>query len=229
MRIAVLMHVPFEDAANLGVWARQRGHTIEAVHLYAGQTLPAAETIDAAFVMGGPMNINEEAAYPWLKDEKIFLKTCIEQGKILVGVCLGAQLLADVLGGKVTRNPHKEIGWFEVTQTAAGSPMSEVLPERFWAFHWHGDTFAVPPGATHLASTAACANQAFLYGNRVLALQCHLEYTADSIEKMLTHCADELTDGTFIQTPAQIRAGYRHLPDNQTLLWKLLDELFDKS
>ncbi len=218
------MHVPFEDAANLGVWAQQRGHAVEAVRLYAGQRLPAAEQVDAVFVMGGPMNVYEEQAYPWLKAEKGFLKECVEQDKLVVGVCLGAQLLADVLGGKVTRNTHKEIGWFEVTRTAAaGTPLAEALPERFWAFHWHGDTFTVPPGATRLAASEACANQAFLYGNRILGLQFHLEYTAESIETMLTCCADELTDGPFIQTPAQIRAGYRHFLDTQTLLWKLLD------
>ena len=221
MRIVSLMHVPFEDAANLGVWATQRGHAVEAVHLYAGQELPTADEVDAVFVMGGPMNIYEEAEYPWLAKEKAFLKACINEGKILAGVCLGAQLLADVLGGKVIRNPHKEIGWYEVARVAG-----DVLPERFWAFHWHGDTFAIPPGATRLAVSEACVNQAFLYGRRVLGLQFHLEYTQDSIETMLAHCGDELTDGLFIQTPDQIREGYKHLPKTKTLLWNLLDRLF---
>ncbi len=228
MRIVSLMHVPFEDAANLGVWAKQRGHSVEAVHLYAGQPLPTATVVDAVFVMGGPMNIYEEAEHPWLAAEKRFLAECVEAGKIIVGVCLGAQLLADVLGGKVTRNAHKEIGWYEVARTdaAAQSPLSDVLPERFWAFHWHGDTFAMPPAATHLASSAACANQAFLYGNHVLGLQFHLEYTADSIEQMLTHCANELENIPFIQPPAQIRTEYRHLPKTKNLLDNLLDGLF---
>lgn len=224
MRIVSLMHVPFEDAANMGVWATQRGHAVEAVHLYAGQELPATDAIDAVFVMGGPMNIYEEAEYPWLAREKAFLKACIHEGKILAGICLGAQLLADVLGGKVTGNAHKEIGWYEVSRTAA-TP-ADRLPERFWAFHWHGDTFAIPPGATHLAVSRACDHQAFLYGRRVLGLQFHLEYTQDSIEKMLAHCANELTDGPFIQTAHQIREGYIHLPHTKTLLWNLLDRLF---
>jgi len=221
MRIISLMHVSFEDAAAMGVWAAQRGHSVQAVHLYAGQPLPEADAVDAVFIMGGPMNIYEEAEHPWLAAEKAFLKTCIEQGKILVGVCLGAQLLADVLGGKVSRNAHKEIGWHEVKRIAG-----DVLPERFWAFHWHGDTFAIPPGATHLAASGACANQAFLYGRGVLGLQFHLEYTQDSIEKMLTHCADELTDGPFVQTSDRIVEGYNHLPETKTLLWSLLDRLF---
>lgn len=228
MRIASLMHVPFEDAADLGVWAAERGHTVEPVHLYAGQA-PPANGVDAVFVMGGPMNIYEEAEHPWLRAEKTFLKTCIDQGKFLVGVCLGAQLLADVLGGKVTRNRHKEIGWHEVARTAAAaaSPLAKALPERFWAFHWHGDTFALPPGAVHLAASQACPNQAFLVGRRVLGLQCHLEYTRDSIEAMLDHCGDELTDGPFIQTPERIRGGYQHLPQTRTLLCTLLDQLME--
>jgi GMP synthase-like glutamine amidotransferase len=185
--------------------------------------------VDAVFVMGGPMNIYEEAEHPWLRAEKTFLKTCIDQGKFLVGVCLGAQLLADVLGGKVTRNRHKEIGWHEVARTAAAaaSPLAKALPERFWAFHWHGDTFALPPGAVHLAASQACPNQAFLVGRRVLGLQCHLEYTRDSIEAMLDHCGDELTDGPFIQSPERIRGGYQHLPQTRTLLCTLLDQLME--
>jgi GMP synthase-like glutamine amidotransferase len=229
MRIVSLMHVPFEDAANLGVWATQRGHTVEAVHLYEGQTPPPASDIDAAFVMGGPMNVYEAAEYPWLDEEKKFLASCIAADKILVGVCLGGQLIADVLGGKVTRNAHKEIGWYEVTRThaAGGSLLDGTLPERFWAFHWHGDMFSIPPDATHLAFSRACANQAFLFGRKILGLQFHLEYSRESIEAMLMHCDDELTKGRFIQSSEQIRDGFKYLPEAKNLLWNLLDRLFD--
>ena len=225
-----LMHVPFEDAANLGVWAAERGHTVQPVHLYAGQPLPPINQVDGVFVMGGPMNIYEEAEYPWLKAEKAFLKSCIEQNKYIVGVCLGAQLIADVLGGRVTGNPHKEIGWYEATSTpaAASTPFSTVLPPRFWAFHWHGDTFAIPPGAVHLAETQACRNQAYLYGNRILGLQFHLEYTQKSIEAMLGHCANELTDGPYIQSADSIRQGLTYVPQTKKLLCKWMDELIKK-
>lgn len=227
MRIFSLMHVAFEDAANLGVWAKERGHTVEAVPLYTGQMPPEIGEVDAVFVMGGPMNIYEEAAYPWLVAEKRFLKACIEQGKIVVGVCLGGQLIADVLDGNVSRNAHKEIGWYEVTRTSTPSELVDgMLPERFWAFHWHGDTFSVPPGAVHLASSTACPNQAFLYDGRVLGLQFHLEYSRDSIEAMLVHCADELAGGRFVQSAEQIRQGYHYLPHTQSLLWTMLDRLF---
>ena len=227
MRIVSLMHVAFEDAANLGVWAAERGHTVEAVHVYAGQALPAVGQFDGVFVMGGPMNVDEEAAYPWLAAEKRFLAECLDAGKMLVGVCLGAQLIAGVLGGTVTQNACKEIGWYDVfrADTAEESIVAEVLPERFWAFHWHGDTFSIPTGALRLAGSAACENQGFSYGRRVLGLQCHLEYSVDSIEKMLIHCAEELVGGPFIQTTGQIREGYVRLPDAKALLWRLLDSL----
>lgn len=231
MRIISLMHVPFEDAANLGVWAAERGHTVDPVHLYAGQQPPAVEDVEAVFVMGGPMNIYEEAEHPWLKKEKEFLKKCVERDKILVGVCLGGQLLADVLGGKVTQNPHKEIGWYEVISTADAQDtfLSTVLSKQFWAFHWHGDTFAIPPGAVHLAQSQACRNQAFLYGRHTLGLQFHLEYTTESIASMLDCCSDELSESRYIQTVSEIQKGMRHLHQAKAMLWKILDSICKKA
>jgi GMP synthase-like glutamine amidotransferase len=226
MRIAVCQHVPFEDAANIGLWAQRRGHQLETAHLYLGQNPPDLDRFEMLAVMGGPMNIYQHDEHPWLIGEKTFLRAAIDAGKAVVGVCLGAQLIADVLGGKVAPNAHREIGWFEVDQLPAtnGSLLSE-LPGRFTAFHWHGDRLDVPPGASHLAASDACDVQAFQFADRVLGLQFHLDYLPESIEKMLTHCAEELDGSRYVQSPEQIRARLRWTAQTRAYLDTILDRL----
>ena len=228
MRFHWLQNVAFEDAANVGVWATQRGHAVTGTQLYAGQALPELGEIDALAIMGGPMNIYQHRDYPWLIEEKRFIERAVRLGVPTVGICLGAQLLADVLGAKVVQNQEIEIGWFEMTLTpdAADVPVAEVLPERFWAFSWHGDTFEIPTGATPLARSEACANQAFVYAQNVLALQFHLDYSAQSIEKMLAHGGAELTKGPFIQSPAEITANLAKTEETCQRLFALLDAFF---
>ncbi|HBF35447.1 TPA: amidotransferase, partial [Candidatus Sumerlaeota bacterium] len=209
MRLHVLQHVPFEDAAEIGTWAQERGHSISHTLLYAGEALPALDAFDMLVVMGGPMNIYEHESYPWLVAEKAFIRESVLAGKYYLGVCLGGQLLADALGGSVTRNAEREIGWHPVTLTEAGRECNllKKWPDRFTAFHWHGDTFAIPPKAKHLLVSEACVNQAFVYEGRAVGLQFHLEYSQKSIRDMLVHCADELTPGKYVQTPEKIEVG----------------------
>lgn len=226
MKVHCLTHVPFEDAASIEIWAEDRGFPLRYTRLYENEPLPPPESFDLLTVMGGLMNVYEHDRYPWLVEEKQFLQKVIDAGKKVLGICLGAQLLADVLGGKVTKNPYKEIGWHDVSLTdqADQSPViSSVLPQRLTVFQWHGDTFQIPSGAIHLAENQACSNQAFQYGAHVLALQFHLEYTRESIEKMLYFCDDELIDGPCIQKAQAIRAGYKHIPLAQKHFFSLLD------
>jgi len=225
MRIHCLTHVPFEDAANIGQWTKLHGHSLTYTHLYRDEPLPTIESFDMLAIMGGPMNVDEHDQYPWLTSEKDFIQQAINAEKKVVGVCLGAQLIADILGGEVFPNDHKEIGWYPVrlTPQAKQSRAFASLPNEMRVFHWHGDTFSLPSGAIHLASSAVCENQAFQYKDHVLGLQFHLEYSADSIEKMLTHCGDELTDAPYIQTADEIRRGIANFSANTLWLRSLLD------
>lgn len=227
MNIHYLQHVPFEGLAGIETWAAARGHRLAATRLHAGESFPPPDSFDWLVVMGGPMNIYEEAEFPWLAAEKRFIGSAIETGKVALGVCLGAQLIADVLGGPVTRNVHKEIGWFPVRKTAAASRsrVFEALPEEMEAFHWHGDTFAIPPGALHVARSAACENQAFIYDERVVGLQLHLETTPESARLLARHGADELVAGPFIQTAEAMLADERRFTRINEVMWKLLDRL----
>lgn len=206
MKIHYLQHVPFEGLGNIEKWAIANHHSISSTKLYANDALPLMEDLDFLIIMGGPMNIYEEDKYPWLTTEKKLIEQAIQQNKIVLGICLGSQLIADVLGAKVYKGNYPEIGWFPVTQTeeAKKSDIFSLLPEKFPVFHWHGDTFELPNNATHLAYSEACQNQAFSYGKKVVALQCHLESTPDNLQQMIKHCSDEFVEGKYIQKPEEI-------------------------
>ncbi len=224
MRVHYLQHVPFENAANLGKWAEENGHSLTKTEISEGEPFPDINGIDMLAVMGGLMNVYQYRDYPWLKDEKVFIEKAIKKGIKVIGICLGAQLIADVLGARVTQNPYVEIGWHEVTLNNAGtsSNMLRDFPKTFTAFHWHGDTFEIPAGATHLASSRACKNQAFQYNENVIGLQFHFEYSQESIEKMLDNCSNELIDAPYVQNSEQIRQNYNLINNNTVLLNTLL-------
>ncbi len=227
MRIHSLEHEPFEGLANIAVWAKSKGHSITRTLLFNNEELPDMNDFDWLVIMGGSMNIYEEEKYPWLAQEKKFIKDAIARKKIVLGICLGSQLIADVLGGKVIKNRYREIGWFPVslTEEAKNSPVFNTLPGRFTAFHWHGDTFKIPPGAARIAESEGCANQAFEYNGRVIGLQFHLEYSVKSIDLMFKNCGDELVDGKYIQRPDEIVSQYGHVARMQSILDLLLDNI----
>lgn len=152
------------------------------------------------------MSVNDEGRLPWLRDEKRFLAEAIAGGKAVLGICLGAQLIASALGTRVYPAPEKEIGWFPVFAEPVGAG-TFVFPESTEVFHWHGETFSLPPGASHLASSAACQLQAFQIGARVIGLQFHLETTPESAEAIIGNCADELVHRQrYIQSEISMRA-----------------------
>jgi GMP synthase-like glutamine amidotransferase len=213
MHIHVLQHVPFEGPAAIADWARPRGHPLAVSHRCSGDPLPVPADFDRLVVMGGPMGVGDTDAYPWLEDELAFIADAIGAGKSVVGVCLGAQLIAAALGARVYRDAHKEIGWFPVrlTEPARALDLCDGLPAEQTVFHWHGDTFELPARAVHLAASDACANQAFLFDGRVLGLQFHLESTPSSVAAICEHCADEIVPARWVQTAAEMRAADQDL------------------
>lgn len=226
MRIHSLEHEPFEGLGNIEVWAKNKGHSITRTHLFKNEELPETSEFDWLFIMGGSMNIYEEDKFPWLKAEKEFIAKAIEAEKIILGVCLGSQLIADVLGGRVSKNQYKEIGWFPVslTKESRDSSIFCSLPTTFTAFHWHGDTFKIPNGARRIAQSEGCANQAFEYG-RAIGLQFHLEYSKKSIELMFQNCSDELLDGKYIQKPDEIISRMSNAYEMNKILYLILDNM----
>jgi GMP synthase-like glutamine amidotransferase len=230
-RLHVLQHVPFEDAAHIGTWARDRGLAVSRTPLFEREVLPGTNGFEWLVVMGGPMGVHDERRFPWLAAEKRLIGEAIAAGKIVLGVCLGAQLIADVMGARVYRHSHREIGWFPVRLTAKGeaSPLFGALPREFTAFHWHGDTFDIPAGAARTAGNEACANQAFEYEGRVIALQFHLESTTGSVEALVENCRDEIVEGSYVQSEEEILSRNDRTVQLNAIMDRLLDGLAGKA
>ena len=238
MNIHWIQHVDFEGLGCIHLWLDENGHDVSCTRLWDGDELPSTCDVDGLIVMGGPMGITDHDEFSWLAAEKAFIKEAIDQNKPVLGICLGAQLIADVLGNadgvinsNVWKNEHKEIGFYECR---ASVPLalndrdgrSTFFPERFSPFHWHGDTFSIPEGAVRLASSEATENQAFLYKDNVLALQFHLETTEESLLKLYENARDEIEDAPFIQTLEEMRPFFPTLGNANALMNDLLGRLF---
>jgi len=225
MQVNYLQHVAFEGIGAIGEWTSARGHDLTGTHA-ALRPLPEVHDFDFLVVMGGPMNIYQEQDHPWLREEKRLIRAAVAARKLVLGVCLGAQLLADVLGGPVTRGSQVEIGWYPVELTPAGreSPVFGRLPARFSALHWHGDTFAIPPATVHAAFSAACTNQAFEYGaGHVIGIQFHLEETRESLSALVDNAGEDLVEGPWIATADELLAPGAPFAESRSLLFALLD------
>ncbi|MCG8095592.1 MAG: gamma-glutamyl-gamma-aminobutyrate hydrolase family protein, partial [Candidatus Thiodiazotropha endolucinida] len=202
MRAHYLQHVPFEDLGSIENWLKRSGYEITSTRLYESEGLPGIESVDLLVIMGGPMSVNDDQEFPWLVEEKEFIKKVIESGKPVLGICLGAQLIACSLGAEVFSNSVKEIGWIPIRATDSNNQSVFLFPEETDVFHWHGETFNLPMGATRIAESAACENQAYQIGKHVIGLQFHLETTPVSAQAIVENCRDELIEGEYIQSAA---------------------------
>ncbi len=205
MNVHVLQHVPFEGLGSIAPWLQTRGASISHTRFYESPALPDLATIDLIIALGGPMSVNDEATLPWLISEKQFVRSAIQRGIPVLGICLGAQLIASALGATIYPGKHREIGWFDITSVPSPSHTFH-FPPTTTVFHWHGETFDLPPGAIHLAHSTACEHQAFQIGPNVIGLQFHLETTPESADAIITHCCNELIPNTFVQSENTLRA-----------------------
>jgi GMP synthase (glutamine-hydrolysing) len=229
MNIYIIQHVPYETAAYIETWAARHHHRLHVLKMYESPEFPPLESIDTCIVLGGPMNVYEEERYPWLYTEKKFIEQIIGRQIPIVGICLGAQLLAQVLGARIFQNMYKEIGWHHLTlykSERVHSPF-DSLPDTPIAFHWHGDRFEIPAGAHRLAASEACENQAFLSGENILGVQFHFESTRESIENLLRYNRNDMNRGAFVQTPGQIRQSYRFIPQINAMIETVLTSFID--
>ena len=227
LNIHTFMHVPFEGLGCIEQWITQNDHSVSYTKFYENYNLPALEELDWLIVMGGPMGVYDEAIYPWLADEKNFIKQAIGKGKTVIGICLGSQLIAEVLGAKVYPNKQKEIGWFNLSLTNEGKneQLLNEFENEFPVFHWHGDTYSLPEASKRLFSSKVCENQAFLYNDKVLGLQFHFEVTKESMNDMVKHGASELIENETIQSVEKILAQLKYIEANNQKMYSILNNL----
>jgi GMP synthase-like glutamine amidotransferase len=226
MHVHWLQHVPFEGLGTIEPWLRARDARVTMTRLYAGETLPDPRGLDLVVAMGGPMSVNDDERLPWLTGEFRFIREAIEGGVAVLGVCLGAQLIARAMGGRVFKNAEREIGWWPITGT------SDAPDVPRWArkgasnpvFHWHGETFTLPNGSERLASSPGCENQAFRIGSRVIGIQFHLETTPALVQALTTNCPEDLAPGTFVEAALTLQS---HDASEYASLHGLMTETLD--
>lgn len=237
MKIHCLQHLKNETLGNIGIWISLKGHKLTKTLLYEKSVFPEPEEFDMLLIMGGTMSVYQDQEFAWLKPEKEFVKKVIDTGKPILGSCFGAQLIAEVLGGKVTRNRFKEIGWYRVKalegENTKGenesnerkmiSDLPSCLFSEFTAFMWHGDTFEIPIGAVKLFESEACRNQGFIYGENVLGLQFHPEANRQWIENLIEDSGHELVEGKYIQSKEEILKYQHFFEDSTNIAFSLMD------
>lgn len=226
MRIHVFQHYSAEDIGNIQAWADKRKHTITRTKFYEeGHVIPPETDYDFLVIMGGPQGANDP--FPWMKAEKAAIRRAIDAGKYILGICLGSQLLADVLGGKVMTHEVREIGWFPIewSDEALKHPLLHGFSKTQTVVQWHGDTFTLPPGVTPLARSSACENQGFIYKDRVVAIQFHLEITHDDMDRMVKEFFMELVPAPYVQSADKMLAPDAPIAEMESSMERLLDNL----
>lgn len=228
-QIHILQHVPFEGPGSIYDWLKKSSFKVSKTCFWNNDyELPSPREVDGLVILGGPMGVYDDFDYDWLSSEKDFIREYIATGKPVLGICLGAQLLADALGSLILPNSHKEIGFFPVFDTAnkVDSLLSHI-PDSIEVLHWHGDTFDIPVGAINLLESKACKNQAFQYGSNILGLQFHLEATPDNVDQFILHSRNELAaGGLYVQTEHELLQKTKLLAGLNRSMHRILEQLF---
>ncbi|HII80157.1 MAG TPA: amidotransferase [Methanosarcina sp.] len=226
MKIHVLQHSALNTLGSIEEYAGIKSCPLESTRFYESKNPPSLGSFDLLIIMGGPMGIYDYEENPWLRDEKAFIEKAIKAGKSVLGICLGAQLLADVLGARVYENGHREMGWFPVkaVRTEENKPeFLKGLPEEITVFHWHSRTFDLPEGVLHLFRSEGCENQGFIYGGRVVALQFHPEATDERIKTMIVRFGPGTGDEPFVQKKEEMLGQNDYLASTKEFMFTVLD------
>lgn len=229
MRLHLFEHDPIDLArTNITIWAEKKGYKVGQTYVCNMEPLPSLEDFDWLMIMGGSPHAYEEEKNPWLPPEKAFIVEALEKHKIILGVCFGAQLLAEALGGEVFPNDNEEIGWHEIHLTGAGeeSFLFRDLPKRFTSFHWHSDHFSLPPGCARLAFSEPTANQAYICEGRPIAgMQFHPEYTLDVVRSFSNDWGHEWETGPYSPGKEAVLKRTDKTPETYWLMEILLENM----
>lgn len=237
-KVLVIQHVPFEGLGKLDNWFQMRAVTPEIYRFFEEKELPDLSHYSALIILGGPMGLYELDQYPWLKQELAFIQKLLRGTSIpVLGICLGAQILAHLLGGSVKKHSQKEIGWYPITlsKKAQSHPFFEKWPAEIVTFHWHQDIFEPPTGSLEIGSSAACDHQGFYYEktndrgekSAVVGFQFHLEMTYEISKRLVESCHEDIAKpGPYIGSKNQILSGFAPYAQSQAHLFSFLDQWF---
>jgi GMP synthase-like glutamine amidotransferase len=229
MKFLAILHAPYEGPGQIEDWISVQNHELDKVFGWEIPKITDAE-FDALIIMGGHMGVNDTDLFPWLAEEKVFIKNAIDDGKKILGICLGSQLLANCMGARVYKNPEPEIGWFPVRKKFFMHSWFPIFDEseKVHVFHWHGDTFDIPEGCVPLFESEACKNQAFAFEDQLLGLQFHPEITEKQINEFIEHMRGDLKAAHFIQSEARMISNWKlYAETSQTMLYDMLDDFFN--
>lgn len=224
MKIACLQNFAPEGPARIAEWAGGRGHQLDRFLAPEGVSIDVAD-YDAFVIMGGPMSANDALDNPDVAFALDSVREFMDSGKPVLGVCLGAQMMALAIGGRVVQGDQAEIGWYPVYRSRERESLLDDLPEELTVFHWHGEQILLPPEARLLASSRVCDVQAFQWGERCLGLQCHIEVSEGSLTDFLRVFADEVEEGgPTVQSSMEMVEGFAtHGDECELLLNRVLD------
>ena len=206
MRIHYIQHASFEPVGVVKDWADIHRHEISGTRTDLNEHLPGADQFDFLIIMGGPQSPLKLDEFPYLRDEIHLIREAAHAGKIILGFCLGAQLIGEALGAKTERSPEKEVGIFpiELTEEGLKDPIFQGFSKSFPVIHWHNDMPGLPDGARLLATSNGCPRQGFAVGDRIYGFQFHMEITYDMASHLIEKCPEDLSPSLYTQSKEDI-------------------------
>ncbi len=217
MRVQIIQHSAADAPAAILPILDQLGHHVSITRLDRGDAMPEKVDHDVLMMFGGGTSLTSKEPPPWVEPEKNLIRRYVDRDRRVLGVCLGAQLIASALGAKVYRNREPEVGWHQVSKVdgADDTGVASSLPNRLTALHWHQDTFEIPPGATRLFQSPATRNQAFSIGDHVFGFQFHFEANERTVRAFVAISSLLQKEGRFVQSKEEILRGIEHYLDKQ--------------
>lgn len=227
MHLHYFQHNHFEDLGLIGDWAKTNNFSTSVTRFDLNPELPSLQNFDWLVIMGGAMGVNDSDQYPWISNEIEFIKETIQSGKIVIGICLGSQMIASALGASVYVNREPEMGFWPITFTPEAQKDSVFMhfPAELNVMHFHFDTFTLPVGAVLMAKSTVTPVQAFRYGENVFALQFHLELTESNLPTFIKELEAEIIPGSLVQSPHEVMQKISYCRLNNQILRKVLDEI----
>lgn len=211
MHIHYILHAEFELPGYIEEWAKKKGYRQTYSRPFANEPITTIDQFNMLVLMGGPQSPLKIDKFPYLKDEIQIVKQALKIKKRILGFCLGAQLIGEALEAKTEKSPNKEVGVFPIRLTSAGlkDPFCIGLPNEFHVMHWHEDMPGVPKNGEILAASKGCPRQLVRFNSTTYGFQCHPEIQLNNVKAMISHCPDDLSPGTFIQSkPDMLKANF---------------------